>query len=359
MDLLSETAKYTPHAIHITHPPDDRFLKCLRSELGGHRLTERITLTVGPDSPPPSTTTILVSGRPSQAELDACPFLTNLVVPYAGVPASTVALVKSRPGLQLRNLHHNATPTAEHAVALLLAAARRVVPCDAALRRGDWRARYEAERGMLLAERRALIVGYGHIGRRIGSALLGLGMSVAGVRRTAMDTIECSPSFSAILDCEASPSSHLPYIPIYGTSDLPSLLPSAEVLMICVPATDSTNRMFVAKELALLPHSALLVNVARAAVIDEAALYHSLASGHLAGAGLDVWWMYPEDEASRSDTPPSKLPFHELDSVVLSPHRAGHCDRTEELRARHLAQLIAAIARGDATSNVVNLDAGY
>lgn len=328
---------------HITRPPDGGFAGNLAESIERHGLTDRVTISLGPDLPIPSDTQVLVSGRPTAAELEACPGLEALVVPYAGIPASTIALVKSRPRLRLHNLHHNAAPTAEHAVALLLATARRIVPCDAALRRGDWRERYEAERGMLLSGRRALVIGYGEIGKRIGAALTGLGMTVAGVRANAGSNPD---------DCAWAGT-------IYGIASLHALLPLADAVVITVPATPATEGLIGACELGLLPNHAVLVNVARGAVVNEEALYLALKEGRLAAAGLDVWWEYPKDEASRESTPPARFPFHALDNVVMSPHRAGHCDVTERLRAEHLTTLLGALADGNTACNAIDLVRGY
>lgn len=316
--------------VHISRPPEGEFLPVLQAGIAD----TGVRISLGPDAPPVSATDVLVSGRPTAQELAACPALRALVVPYAGVPRSTVELVRARPGLTLHNLHHNAAPTAEHAVGLLLAAARRIVPCDAALRRNDWTARYQDERGLLLEGRRAVVLGMGEIGRRIARALEGLGMRVDGIRR------------------RPAPGEH-------GPEALRKLLVGADVLMICLPATAETEGLIGAEELALMPAHGVLVNVARGGVVDQAALFEALQGGRLGAAGLDVWWRYPKDEAGRMDTPPADLPFAELDSVVLSPHRAGHCDRTERLRGEHLAGLLRAMVAGDWEKGLVDLSAGY
>jgi phosphoglycerate dehydrogenase-like enzyme len=93
--------------------------------------------------------------------------------------------------------------------------------------------------------------------------------------------------------------------------------------------------------------------------MDEGALFSALKSGHLAAAGLDVWYQYPEDEASRSHTPPSQYPFHELDNVVLSPHRGGDEIGIDTQRMAELAGLLNAAARGETMSNRVDVNAGY
>lgn len=304
------------------------------------RLDEEVDLVTGSTRPSPADYEILVDGRPAEADLDASPRLRHLVIPYAGLPPATAAALAARPQIAVHNLHHNAAPVAEMVIGLLVAAARRVVACDQALRRHDWRPRYaEHDRGLLLAERTAVVVGYGAIGRRVARALVALDMHVLGVRRTGRGQ-----------DGEVA---------LFDPSALDALLERADVLILAVPLTDATRNLIDARRLALMPKHAVLVNVSRGGVIEEQALYDALVEGHLGGAGLDVWWRYPEREATREHTAPSALPFGELDSVVLSPHRAGHAAPTEALRARHLADLLHAAARGDEVPSRVHLDLGY
>jgi phosphoglycerate dehydrogenase-like enzyme len=146
---------------------------------------------------------------------------------------------------------------------------------------------------------------------------------------------------------------------IHPPQALHRLLPCANALFICLPLTPATTGLIGAKELALLPPHAVLVNVARGPIVDEAALYHALRDGALHAAGLDVWYNYPPDEAARAHTPPSDYPFHELDNVVMSPHRAGGSTETELQRMAHLARLLNAAARGEEMPNRVDLQAGY
>lgn len=280
---------------------------------------------------------VLVAGVPTPEELDASPHLRVLVIPWAGLPARTRELLLERPRIDVHNLHHNAAPVAETALGLLLAAAKLLVPMDRRLRAFDWTPRYESRAGSLLAGRRALVLGYGHVGRRLGAACAALGMRVTGIRRR--------PDPGA--EDEASPGR------------LHELLPDCHALLSCLPVTEATRGWIGEAELALLPRGALVVNVGRAEVFDEDALYGALAGGHLGGAGLDVWYRYPEDEAARRSTAPSARPFHELENVVLSPHRAGHCDGTARLRAEHLARLLNAAARGEPLPDRVDLERGY
>jgi len=146
---------------------------------------------------------------------------------------------------------------------------------------------------------------------------------------------------------------------VYTLDALPSLLPQADVLIISLPGTSETNGLLKDAELALLPKGAVLVNVGRGPIVEAGALYNALREGHLRGAGLDVWYNYPPDPESRSQTPPADYNFHELENVVMSPHRGGGSEDSEQLRMVHLARLLNSIDRGDPIPNRVDLKAGY
>jgi phosphoglycerate dehydrogenase-like enzyme len=88
-------------------------------------------------------------------------------------------------------------------------------------------------------------------------------------------------------------------------------------------------------------------------------LYQALQGGQLAAAGLDVWYNYPRDEAAQTNTPPSHFPFHELDNIVLSPHRGGDEVGIDDVRMQHLADLLNTAARDEVMPNRVNLADGY
>jgi len=324
-------------SVHLLRRPDPASLARLRDSLD-----PEVRLTAGPDLPVPANYQILVADRPQREHLAASPDLRALIIPFAGLPETTRDLLLGDfSHLAVHNLHYNAVPVAEMALALMLAAAKFVVPIDRALRAHDWTPRYRPNPSVFLDGKTALILGYGAIGRRVAHLCRALGMRVTAVRRRV-----------------AAPPLDVPD-EVYPPDALHSLLPQADVLFICLPHTSETTGLIGQGELALLPPRALLVNVGRGPIVDEAALYHALRDGTLHAAGLDVWYDYPADKAARSHTPPSAYPFHELDNVVMSPHRAAHFDDREMLRATHLAELLNAAARGQDMPNRVDVAAGY
>ncbi len=285
---------------------------------------------------------VLVSGRPSAEQLQASSALRTLIIPFAGIPTESRTLVRQvRPDLAVHNLHHNAIPTAESAIALLMSLAKHLLPADRDLRRGDWGVRYRPDPGRLLSGKNATVIGFGAVGRRVAGLCQALGMRMTAIRRRRPSLAQIDGL--AVRDGDA----------------LLEVLAETDVLLLCVPETAETRGLLDATALDRLPRGALLVNVARGDIVDEQACFEALQSGQLGGAAFDAWWRYPEDEASRSSTLPAECPFWELDNVVLSPHRGGRSDETGRLRGLHLAGLLNAADRKDPVPNRVDLDRGY
>jgi phosphoglycerate dehydrogenase-like enzyme len=323
-------------SVHLVRPPGNASLAHLRAQL-----EPGVRLTLGPDLPTPADYQVLVAGRPRHEHVTASPNLHTLIIPWAGLPAETKELMQGFPHVVVHNLHHNAVPTAEMAFALLLAAAKCLVPIDRALRTHDWTPRYRPNPALVLHGKTALILGYGAIGQHVARLCRGLGMQVIGIRRDIARAASDTPD------------------EIHPPEALHRLLPRVTALVVCLPLTPTTTGLIGADELALLSPNAVLVNVGRGPIVDEAALYHALRDGTIHAAGLDVWYNYPSDEDARSHTPPSDYPFHELDNVVMSPHRAGGSTETELERMNHLARLLNAATTGEPMPNRVDLQAGY
>jgi phosphoglycerate dehydrogenase-like enzyme len=324
--------------VHILNLYTTLELEALRS-----RLDESIVLTQG-ELTQPEDVHVLIGGWAERAQLEACPGLRAVIVPFAGTPRQTVHLLRDFPQVTLHSLHYNVAPTAEMAVALLLAASKRLVALDQELRQFDWRSRYGVTDAIVLEGKTALILGYGQIGRKIARACRGLSMEVIGVRRSV------EGEAGAVDENGAA---------VHPVASLHELLPRADALVLVLPGTDETNALVGERELALLPQGAVLVNVGRGPTLDEEALWNALRSGHLRAVGLDVWWSYPESVEERVGTAPSRFPFHELPNVVLSPHRAGWLSESEEDRMALLAESLNAAARGEPIPSQVDKQLGY
>lgn len=182
---------------------------------------------------------------------------------------------------------------AEHAIGLMVCIARRIPQCDATMRDGG----FTAPCGVELYGKTLGILGFGSIGRRVAAiAHFGIGMNV----------IACSR--------------HAPAEPLAQsgierfTSDVEELFRVSDMVSVHLSSNAATKRFIDAERLAWLKPGALLINTARGAVLDEAALYDALVAGRLAGAALDVF----EREPYVPVEPDKDL--RKLENVVLAPH---------------------------------------
>jgi phosphoglycerate dehydrogenase-like enzyme len=281
---------------------------------------------------------VLVDGDPDPAILDGSA-LRHVVVPYAGVGAKLREAVVARPRLALWNSHFNAAFVAQHALALLLASANRITEGDRAMRRGDWGPRYDDDfTSLQLDGKAALLLGYGAIGKEIEKRVRALGMDVAVYRRR--------------------PSVEETGVRQYGPDRLGEALGQADVVLVSLPATPETALLLDRDALCAMRPGSILVNVGRGDVIDAQALYDALVEGRLRGAGLDVWWRYPESEEARSSTFPADPPLHELPNVVMSPHRANQVADWEQAAFRDVLETLSVLA-GGGERNRVDPERGY
>lgn len=209
---------------------------------------------------------------------------------------------------------------AEHALALMLAAARRMALHTAALREGGW----QRPDGVTLQGKTLGIVGTGNTGEHMARLAAGIGMAVQAW------TFHPSPERAQRLGVRFV--------------ELDELLQSSDVVSVHLKLTDASRHLIGQRELALMKPGALLVNVARGAIVDTAALAEALNSGHLGGAGLDVF----EEEP----VPPGS-PLLACDQVVLTPHVADATPEGTDLFAEGVVDNVIAYLGGH-PQNVVS-----
>ena len=219
--------------------------------------------------------------------LAACPNLKLLSVWGTGVDHVDLTAAEEL-GITVANTPGYGAPyVSEHALALGLAVSRQIVQNDRRIREGGWAAGFIDE----LYGKTLGVVGTGAIGRRMIQLGQGIGMNVVAW------TFNPSPERARE----------------YGVDflELDDLLRRADVVSLHIALTPDSVGLIGQERLALMKSTAILVNVARGAVVDETALVEALQSGAIAGAGLDVFEVEPL---------PQGHPLTQLDNVVLAPH---------------------------------------
>ncbi len=212
----------------------------------------------------------------------------------------------------------------DHAMALLLACARRVVPFVEETRRGEWNPRnahsLRRVRGKTLG-----VVGYGGIARAL----------IPKARAFGMEVVVYTPRIEPgrIEDGVAA------------TNDLHHMLAAADFVSIHAPATPETHHLIDRAALAAMKPGAWLINTSRGALVDEAALIEALQEGRIAGAALDVLEKEPPDE----DNPLLSMP-----NVLTTPHAAFSSREALEDLQRKAATRVVEVVRGEVPGYIVN-----
>ncbi|VVD78222.1 Glyoxylate/hydroxypyruvate reductase B [Pandoraea eparura] len=261
------------------------------------------------------------------ALLDAAPRLKAWATISVGYDQFDVADLTRR-GIVLMNTPDVLTETtADTVFALILSSARRVVELAELVKSGGWTASLdEAHFGTDVQGKTLGIVGMGRIGGAVARrAALGFGMKVLYSNRSRNEAAEQA----------------------YGAQHctLPALLAQADFVVTLVPLSPATERLLGEKEFAQMKPGAIFINAARGKVIDEAALIDALASGHLRGAGLDVF----EREPVSVDSPLLKMK-----QVVALPHIGSATHETRHAMAACAADNLIAALTGKPLRNAVN-----
>jgi phosphoglycerate dehydrogenase-like enzyme len=221
---------------------------------------------------------------------------------------------------------------AEFALALTLAAAKRVVKLDLALRTGEFDPSQVVNlfREVMIMRGRTLgILGYGGIGRSVGTMGLALGMNVVAFSR------------------HPSPGGGVPVS--HGGEGLLRVLRKSDAVVIALPLSKLTVGLIGAPELAAMKREAILVNVARAEIVDEEALYEHLSRNERFTYATDVWQIKRGKE-----TYASKFPLVKLPNFIGTPHVAGGSAAASGEPGRAAAENLLRYLKGEAPQNVVD-----
>jgi D-3-phosphoglycerate dehydrogenase len=247
-----------------------------------------------------------------------------VVIGRAGVGVDNVDLdAATRAGIMVVNAPTgNTIAAAEHTLALLYGVARRTAAADASVRRGEWkRAQFT---GLELRGRTLGIVGLGKIGQAIAARALAMEMTVLAV--------------DPFVTAEQAANHGVELV------EFDDMLARADVVTVHVPLTRSTRGLIGREAIAKLKPGSIVLNVARGGVIDETAVAEALRSGHLGGAGIDVF----EHE------PPTDSPLLDAPNTLLTPHLGASTTEAQILVAEEVAAQVLDVLEGRSARYAVN-----
>lgn len=226
----------------------------------------------------------------------------------------------------------NTIAVAELTIALMLAQARNIVAAERLLKSEffvddfkDFGTMYKHLMGFELSGRTVGFIGLGQIGYEVAKRLLAFDVEIL-----VLDPYADSNKVQEVNGRRV---------------ELDELLKNSDIITLHCPSTDETRGMLGAKEFQKMKKTTILINTARASVVDEHALLDALKKGTIAGAGLDVFSTEPVDSDNE---------FLELDNVTVMPHMGGNTIDTLERQTRIIVDNILAFARGDMPKNILN-----
>lgn len=249
-----------------------------------------------------------------------------LTTVYAGLDGFPLETLAERGTIITNGVGLNAIPVAEYALAGMLALAKRLDEIVRAHDKHEWPDDAPGKRE--LYEAKVLIVGYGAIGRKIGEMLSGFGCDITAVRRSASEDPK-----------------------VIGPDDWRARLGEFDWVVLAAPATDETRHMIGAEELAAMQSRAMLCNIARGSLVDQAALKTALDNGDIAGAFLDT--VDPEPL-------PADDPLWEAKNCLISMHMSGRSQtRLFERAAERFLENLALYRAGEPMIGVADPERGY
>ncbi len=254
-----------------------------------------------------------------------CPDLLAVSTTGAGYDTVDVGACTAAGVLLVNQAGANADAVAEHAVAMMLSLTKNIPQTDRSLRtvRGVDR---EVFKGWNARGRTVGLIGIGQVGSRV-ARICGKGLE--------MNVLACDPYLTA-KEVESRGATKV---------DLATLLAESRFLSIHCPLNDETRGMIGQRELDALAAGSYVITTARGGILDEDALAAALDSGHVAGAGIDVWVVEP---------PPLTHPLLKFDNLIATYHTAGVTHDSRRNMAEWNAEQVAAILRGERPPRLIN-----
>lgn len=275
--------------------------------------------------------------------------LKLIFIPWTGIDRLNFELLRKYP-VTVANSHGNARTVAEHAIALLLTAAKNIIHHDRLMRKGDWSSRFKSMPSINITGKTVGLLGLGAIGTECAKLLKGFEVKIIGCRRSPEKTTNEQKEL---------------VVKVYSIDELETFLKKSDIVINSLPLTEETTNILDEKQFAWMKDGVIIVNVGRGKTIAQEAIYNAVKSGKVFAAGLDPQWNYPPrgnsgERDTKKEHYPSDFPIHEFDQVVLSPHRAA--DLAEGYERKHwfdVVENIIRIYKNEQPTNVVDLNLSY
>ncbi len=261
---------------------------------------------------------LIIGWRPDFSLLDKAHNLKLFINPGAGIQhlIQPFREINRKRKLALVNGHGNAYFTAQHIVALLLSLTNKILEHHNWMKAGVWRTGDNESKSLPIRYRNIGLVGYGSVNQYVHQFIRGFGATIHVLKNRIVENPDAGVKF-------------------YTSNQREDFYRNIDTLLIAVPLTSKTTNMISEHELNLLGKDGLLINAARGPVVNETALYNALKDKTISAAAIDVWYDYNPEPDKEGKKYPSNYPFHELDNVILSPHRAyspfGDLSRWDEV----------------------------
>ena len=264
--------------------------------------------------------------------------LKLIQVPWTGMDTLNFSSVQGCT-IPICNTHSNADSVAEIGVTIVLDLLKKVSYHDRKMRVGNWNRDQKPLnlKSKMLNKQTVCILGFGNIGSRIGKLITAFGSNVIAVDERAVAGEIASE--------------------VYPNDQIKSAISKSDVVVCTLPLTDTT-RGFIDDDLfGTMKDGVVFVNMSRAAVVDEDAVWRGLESGKIGAFGSDVWWNAPKRGESQS-YPSVRHEFWKLDNVVMSPHRAGFIENSLPHLDGAIENIIS-LAKNSKLIGVVDINGGF
>ncbi len=235
----------------------------------------------------------VASGRVPREYIERAEQLRMIQAFGAGIDKIDLDAVRERGDVLVCNSHVNAAEVAEYALMLLLAVTKNIIVNDRELRSGNWRYGWGGSSPNIeIRHKQVLIVGLGSVGTELAKRLQCFDVHLKAVTRSGQ-----------------SPHAHL-VDKMLGPEEIAQAVSDSDFVFLTLPLTQETRKLVDDEFLSWMKKTSVLVNVSRAHIVDEEALFHALDEKRIRGAALDVWWDYPQQWGGSGVLPSKHFPFH-------------------------------------------------